>query len=331
MLRDVVVIGASAGGIDALRTIASGLPRDFPAAIFVVVHISPHSPGILDSILERAGPLPSVTVRDEEPIRPGCIYVPFPDHHLVVEEGIARATRGPRENLFRPAVDPLFRSAAQAFGPRVIGVVLSGGLDDGSAGLFAVKDRGGVAIVQDPAEAAVASMPLNAMRYVQVDHTLRVARIAPLLAELVRQPVQEGGAPVPERMKLEVGIAKEDAPLEERVALLGEPSLYACPECHGVLTRLREGTNERYRCHTGHAYSQISLIADMEERIEESVWSGIRALQEKAMLLRHMAGQDEAGRQELLERAAEAEADIERLRQITLRSDPPADELRRES
>lgn len=331
MPRDVVVIGASAGGIDALRTIVSGLPGDFPAAIFVVVHISPHSPGILDSILERAGPLPSVMVRDEEPIRPGCIYVPFPDHHLVVEEGLARATRGPRENLFRPAVDPLFRSAAEAFGPRVAGIVLSGGLDDGSAGLYAVKERGGVAIVQDPAEAPVASMPLNAMRYVQVDHCLRAARIGPLLQELARQPAQEGGGSVPERMKLEVGIAKEEVPLEERVALLGEPSIYACPECHGVLTRLREGANERYRCHTGHAYSQMSLIADMEDRIEESVWSAIRALQEKAMLLRHMAGQDTSGSEELLQRAAQADGDVERLREVTLRSDPPTDELRREA
>jgi two-component system, chemotaxis family, protein-glutamate methylesterase/glutaminase len=331
MSRDIVVIGASAGAIDALRTIAGGLPPDFPAAVFVVVHISPHSPGILDSILARAGRLPTVVVKEREPIRPGWIYVASPDHHLVVEEGFARATRGPRENLFRPAVDPLFRSAAQAFGARVIGIVLSGGLDDGSAGLWAVKDRGGIAIVQDPAEAPVASMPLNAMRYVQVDHSLPAARIAPLLAELVRQPAQEKGAPVPRRMQLEVGIAKEEAPLEERLAFLGEPSLFACPECHGVLVRLRDGANERYRCHTGHAYSRMSLVADMDDRIRESLWSAMRALQEKAMLLRQMEEQGGAGSNELLQRAAQADADMERLRQVTLRSEPPAGDLRREA
>ena len=206
MRKDIVVIGASAGGIDALRTLARQLPREFPAALLVVVHTAPDSPGVLAGILERAGELPAICVHEHAVIAPGRIYVPPPDHHLLVEGSVARATRGPRENRFRPAVDPLFRSAAQAYGSRVIGVILTGGMDDGTAGLFAVKKLGGTAIVQDPHDALVASMPLSALKHVvEVDHCVRLVELPSLLVRLTGERAEEKGAPsVPEQIRIEV-------------------------------------------------------------------------------------------------------------------------------
>jgi two-component system chemotaxis response regulator CheB len=199
------------------------------------------------------------------------------------------ATRGPKENRFRPAVDPLFRSAAQTYGPRVVGVILTGGLDDGTAGLWTVKQLGGIAVVQDPEDALVDSMPRNACAYVDVDHCVPLSRIPALLVRLTTEDIAEaGGYTVPEPTRIEVEIAREEAALQAGVQTLGEPSTYACPECHGVLLQLEEGGRIRFRCHTGHAYSMESLIADMDESIEESLWSSIRALQEKALLARHL-------------------------------------------
>lgn len=200
MRRNLVVIGASSGGIDALRFIAGRLPDGFPASIAVVLHTGPDSPGILDEILRRAGPLRAVCVQEREALRPGTFFVPRPDHHLVVEPSLLRSTRGPRENQFRPAVDPLFRSAAQTYGLRVVGVVLTGGLDDGAAGLWAVKQMGGVAVVQDPADALVPSMPINALARVRVDHRVVLDAIPDLLVRLVTEDLAEkGGYRVPER------------------------------------------------------------------------------------------------------------------------------------
>ncbi|HEX8116560.1 MAG TPA: chemotaxis protein CheB, partial [Pyrinomonadaceae bacterium] len=168
--KEIVVVGASTGGIDALKALAGGLPRDFKAAVLVVLHTAPYGLGILPEILERAGPLPASNARDWEQLRPGHIYIAPPDYHLLVERsGYARVTQGPKENRFRPAVDPLFRSAAYAFGPRVVGVVLTGWLDDGTAGLHAVKKRGGATVVQHPDDALAPSMPLNALKHVEVD------------------------------------------------------------------------------------------------------------------------------------------------------------------
>ena len=211
--RDIVVIGASVGGVEALRAIAAGLPADFAASVFAVLHTSSNSPGVLAGILERAGPLPAICVNGIEAVRPGRIYVPRPDHHLVVEPGYARATRGPKENRFRPAVDPLFRSAARAFGPRVTGVVLSGALYDGSLGLMAVKTRGGIAIVQDPREAAVASMPRSALNLVAADYVLESSAIAAVLNEVVMAPVgRKGGKPMADREEQLQSVIAEDQP-----------------------------------------------------------------------------------------------------------------------
>jgi two-component system chemotaxis response regulator CheB len=288
--KDIIVIGTSAGGIEALKVIASGLPKEFPASIFVVLHTAPESPGILAYILDRAGVLPAMNAVDRERIQPGRIYVAPPDKHLILEPNLVRLTRGPKENRFRPAVDPLFRSAAQVYGPRVIGVILTGNLDDGTAGLWAVKQLGGTAVVQDPMEALAPSMPRSAMQYARIDHCLPLSEIAPLLVRLTTTPIEEEGTyEVPKDIEIEVRIAKEDTALDVGVLKLGEPSNYACPECHGVLLQLNEEKRVRFRCHTGHAYSVDSLLAEITEGVEDSLWSAIRAIEESVLLLRHMA------------------------------------------
>src|SRR5215210_6092081 len=170
--RDIVVVGTSAGGVEALRVLVGGLPADFAGSVFVVMHTAPDSPGVLAQILDRSGPLPAANASNRERIRPGRIYVAPPDSHLLLEPGVVRVTHGPKENRFRPAIDPLFRSAAQTYGPQAIGVILTGGLDDGTAGLWAIKRLGGTALVQDPEEALVDSMPRSALRHVEVDYCL---------------------------------------------------------------------------------------------------------------------------------------------------------------
>jgi two-component system chemotaxis response regulator CheB len=322
--RDIVVIGASAGGIEALKTIAGGLPKDFPASVFVVLHTAPQSPGILADILDRAGALPSTNAVDRERIEPGRIYVAPPDQHLIIEPNRVRLTRGPKENRFRPAVDPLFRSAAQVYGPRVIGVILTGNLDDGTAGLWAVKQLGGTSVVQDPEEALAPSMPTSAMRHARVDHCLHVADIAPLLVRLTSTPVEEEGAhEVPKKIEIEVRIAKEDTALNAGVLKLGEPSNYACPECHGVLLQLNEEKRIRFRCHTGHAYSVESLLAEITEGVEDSLWNAIRSIEESVLLLRHLGehltdGETGNTAEKFLAQAQEAQRRADLVRQAAM-------------
>jgi two-component system chemotaxis response regulator CheB len=299
--RDIIVIGTSAGGIEALTQLFQELPQDLPAAVFVVCHISPESPGVLPRIISRHSQLPAVNAFDNDPIEPGRVYVAPPDHHLLLEEGFVRVTQGPKENRFRPAVDPLFRSAAYIYGPRVIGVVLTGNLDDGTAGLWAIKERGGLAVVQDPSDALFPSMPLSALTHVVVDHRIPLSELAVLLVRLTAEQVKvEGGYPMPDKMGIEVKIAKEDRvdPLE--VEKLGETSAFACPECHGVLWKMGEGGIMRFRCRTGHAYSAQSLLVELSETSEAMLWSAIRGLEENADLARrlaehlHQEGKDEA-------------------------------------
>jgi two-component system, chemotaxis family, protein-glutamate methylesterase/glutaminase len=310
--RDIVVVGTSAGGVEALRALVAGLPKDFPGSVFVVMHTAPDSPGVLAHILDRSGPLPASNAENRARIQPGRVYVAPPDRHLLLEPGAMRLTHGPKENRFRPAVDPLFRSAAQVYGPRVVGVILTGGLDDGTSGLWAVKQLGGLAVVQDPDEAFMPSMPLSALGQVEVDYTLPVAEMAPLLARLAATSVAEqGGYEVPEELNIEVSIAKEDRALDIGIGKLGEPSIFACPECHGTLLQLKENGRTRFRCHTGHAFSADSLLAEITENVEASLWNSIRAIDESVMLMRHMAEHiregDAAAADQFLARAREAE------------------------
>jgi len=325
--KHVVVIGASAGGIEALRELVGKLPDDFRAAVCVVLHTAPQSPGILDAILSRSGPLPSHNARDREPLKPGVIYVAPPDFHLLVEPGIVRLSKGPRENRFRPAIDPLFRSAAQVYGPAAIGVILSGNLDDGTAGLWAIKQLGGTAIVQEPADALFPAMPQSALRHVRVDHSLPLVEIPPLLTRLTAEiPADRPETAVPDSLDIEVKIAMEETPLDAGLGTISEPSAFACPECHGVLLQLKEGGRIRFRCHTGHAYSCETLAAEVGEAVEESLWNAIRALEEADLLMRSMAEHvsiHDAGQAAALSaRARESKQQADALRKLVLAREP---------
>jgi two-component system chemotaxis response regulator CheB len=327
-INRVVVIGTSAGGIETLRTLMTALPADFAAPVCVVMHTAPQSPGVLAEILSRAGRLPAVNARNAERLTPARVYVAPPDFHLTIEPGRVRVTKGPRENRFRPAIDPLFRSAAQVYGPGAIGVILTGNLDDGTAGLWAIKQLGGVAIVQDPGDALFPSMPRSAAEHVKVDHCVPVAEIGALLVSLTSVAYEAPGRiDVPRQMEIEVNIAREQHPLDAGLQEMGVPSMFACPECHGVLLQLKDAGRVRFRCHTGHAYSADSLVSSVDEAVEESLWIAIRALQEAGLLMDRMAehltnshGGAEAPR--YIQRAEDARRRAEAIRQLVMEREP---------
>jgi two-component system, chemotaxis family, protein-glutamate methylesterase/glutaminase len=321
MRAKLVVIGTSAGGTEVLRQIFHDLPSDFPAPICIVRHVSPTSPSVLHEILSRSGPLQAVRPEDNERLQAGRVYVAPPDRHLVIEPGRVRVTRGPKENRFRPAIDPLFRSAAQVYGPGVVGVILSGNLDDGTAGLWAIKQLGGTAIVQEPAEAQFSSMPDSARRHVDVDHVVPAAGIGPLLVKIANGDVDMPTPPTPPVVEVEVKIAKEQNARDAGIETVAQPSSFACPECHGVLLQLQEGGRLRFRCHTGHAYSSESLRAAIDGAIEEALWNAFRALEEGTMLMEQLAAHagrhpDEMNARVVMERANTLRAESQRVRQL---------------
>ena len=330
--NQIVVVGASAGGLEALRELIAGLPRDFAAPICVVLHTSAQAPGVLGSILDRAGVLPAANARDRERLESGRIYVAPPDWHLLVEPGMVRVSKGPKENRFRPAIDPLFRSAAQVYGPAAIGCVLTGNLDDGTAGLWALKQLGGTAIVQHPDDAMFPAMPANALQHVRVDHAVPLSEIPALLVTLTSgselAPLQGAPPNVPETVEVEVKIAREDHPLTAGLSRIAEPSWFACPECHGVLLQLKEEGPLRFRCHTGHAYSFESLLAAVNDGIEEALWSAIRALEEGELLLRtmseHVRAHHAVHEDPLRTRAEQARRQSEEFRRLAMGREPLA-------
>ena len=326
--KDIVVIGASAGGMEALRDLVARLPADFAASVFVVWHTSPSVKSVLPRVLAKNGPLPAAFAIDHEPIEPRRIYVAPADHHMLLERGFVRVTKGPKENRWRPAVDPLFRSAAYVYGPRAIGVVLSGALDDGTAGLWTIKLRGGTTIVQDPGEAVIPAMPLNALRSVEVDYIAPISEIAALLARLIREeapPAPE--LPMAERRKTETEIRiAEEASAAREILEAGDLSPYTCPECHGVLTRIQEGRVVRFRCHTGHAFSANSLLSSVTESVEAQLFAALRTIDETVMLLEHLGGHfEDAGDTEsaatFLEKAEEAKRRGDVIRQLAVDSE----------
>jgi two-component system, chemotaxis family, protein-glutamate methylesterase/glutaminase len=327
--HDIIVVGASAGGVEALITLVSGLPADLPAAVFVVLHIPAQSPSLLPPILSRAGPLVAGHPADNTPIQHGRIYVAPPDHHLLLEEGRVRVVRGPKENRHRPAVDPLMRSAARSYGPRVIGVILTGSLDDGTAGLMAVKTRGGVAVVQDPSEALYPSMPRSALDHVAVDHCLSIREIPPLLARLVGTAADAASYPVPRGMELEARIAGMDMQSLQSEERPGPPSTFSCPECNGVLYEIHDGDLTRFRCRVGHAFSAETMMAEQSEALETALWMALNTLEESAMLSRRLLIQArERGHATLVQRFAEKvqEAELRAgiIRQVLMRESPIA-------
>ena len=288
--HDIIAIGGSAGGLEGMRALVKELPSDLPAAIFVVLHIPPDKPSILPTLLNHGGQLLAMHPADGTPIRNGCLYIAPPDHHLLIEGPIVRVVRGPRENRCRPAIDPLFRSAAACYGPRAIGVLLSGNLSDGTAGLLALRRHGGVTIVQDPAEALFPEMPESALAALQVDHCLRVSAIAQKLKQLALA-IADPAAPS------ESGKTNDDKELDamavdvkamENDDRVGDSSPYSCPDCGGVLWEMDDEGTLRFRCRVGHAFSLESMMAEQSEAAERALWTALKTLEERASLLRRM-------------------------------------------
>jgi two-component system chemotaxis response regulator CheB len=295
MEQRCIVIGASAGGFEVVVDIASQLPADLPAPVFVVMHVPAYLPSHLPDILSHAGSLPAIHPEDGKKIKSGFIYVAPPDRHLLIDDGHVAVKRGPKENGFRPSIDALFRSAAYSFGPRAIGVVLSGALNDGTSGLWTIKRLGGTAVVQDPSEAEYASMPRSALEYVDADYTVKSTEVSSLLVRLAaeRSAPEEVAAhdlepDLEKRIATEVQIAAGTDVSQKDILKLGELSPYTCPECQGVLTQIVEGKLSRFRCHTGHGYTEDALLEAIMQTAGEKIWQATRALQETILLLEHM-------------------------------------------
>jgi two-component system chemotaxis response regulator CheB len=296
--RDIVVIGASAGGVEALQTMVAGLPADLPATVFVVLHVAPRSRSFLPGILSAAGPLPACHATDGMEIQQGRIYVAPPDHHMLIERGHIHLNLGPKENHQRPCINASFRSAAAAYGDRVIGVVLTGQLDDGTAGLWEIQRRGGLAVVQNPEEAAFPSMPLNAVREIEVDYIVRVAELGNLLSGLTRK-------------------VQENVIEAERREMRSELTDITCPDCRGTIWEIRNGSFVEYRCRIGHAYSPRSMLAEHFAAQEKVIWQSIVALEEGSDLSTRLA--DKLGpdlRERLLNEAHLAKQHAAKLRQL---------------
>jgi two-component system chemotaxis response regulator CheB len=320
--RDIVVIGASAGGLDALRILLAGLPSELPAGLFVVLHVGQASD--LPSVLDRVSALPVRCGVNGVPFQKGHVYVAPPGKHLLLHDEHVLLRRGPRENLARPAIDPLFRSAAASLATRVIGVILSGALSDGTAGLLAIKRCGGLAIVQDPDDALVPDMPANALRHVDADHVVPAAEMARLLGALTRQ--RAGQAPdIPLDIRLEAAIAAQELADMRANDMLGKPSRFTCPECHGALWEIEDSSMLRYRCHVGHAFGADAVFASQSEEIETLLGRLLRSHQERAALARRMAEKERAhGRdilaEQLQRRAGEYAEDAELMKALMRKS-----------
>ncbi|WP_336487266.1 chemotaxis protein CheB [Methylobacterium nigriterrae] len=292
---DIIVIGGSTGAIDVLRTVCGGLRAGLPAAILAVVHLSHDSLNQLGRILDESGPLPAATAREGEPIENGRIYVAPAGLHMLVTDRTVALRRGPRENMARPAIDPLFRSAALSHGPRVIGVLLSGRLNDGAAGLAAVKSCGGRAVVQDPDDALAPEMPRGALRTVAVDRCTPAANLASVIAELAATP--PGPAlPVPPDLGLEVAIAAGGSIDSNVLRAFAEPAPLTCPDCGGVLSQVRAPGPLRFRCQVGHGFTGQVLADKQEGAVDEALRVALRIVEERVELLARLArNSEEAG------------------------------------
>jgi two-component system, chemotaxis family, protein-glutamate methylesterase/glutaminase len=287
--RDIVVVGASAGGVTALLEFAKSLPADFPGFVFVVLHVPAYSPSNLPMILSRECAVRAMHPKDGEEAKPGVIYVAPPDHHMLLQGKKVLVKKGPKENRFRPSVDALFRSAAYVYGPRVVGIILSGLLNDGTSGLWSIKRLGGLSIIQSLADADYPSMPENAMEYVKADHIIEAKEMGPLLNRIMAKGIAKKRRVNKKQidlLKLEVIIATRDNAFELGIMNLGEYTGFTCPECNGVLVRLKEGKLVRFRCHTGHAFTASALLAELSLSVEEKLWEAMKSLEETTMLLK---------------------------------------------
>jgi two-component system, chemotaxis family, protein-glutamate methylesterase/glutaminase len=286
----IVVIGASLSGIDALCELVSRLPKDFAAPIFITQHVASHSPGMLPYLLSKAGPLPAVHPKSGTTFEPGMIYVAPPDRHMLLEKGYVRLSHGPHENLARPAIDPLFRSAAVGYGPAVVGVVLTGQLNDGTSGLLAIKDRGGFTIVQEPSEATARSMPLSAIRHMEIDRVCTLEEMARQLVELANDAPPEDVPSLEKLMEIENRIAEGVFKVEDWWSLeqMSIPSGLNCPSCRSALYELKDQRVLRYRCRSGHAFSAQSLLSGQADAREANLSSLFGVLIEEATLAKRI-------------------------------------------
>jgi two-component system chemotaxis response regulator CheB len=321
--RDIIVIGGSAGSNAVLRQLLADLPGDFPASIFVTTHVPSRSGGYLAEMLDRAGPLPAVHAVDGQPIERGRVYVAVPDRHLLVVDGTIRLGDGPRENMTRPAIDPLFRSAALSYGSRTVGVLLTGMLNDGASGLSAIKACGGTAIVQHPLDAEADQMPLAALETVDADEVGSAAQLGGILARVARSDAGESLQP-PDCLSLEVDIAAGARLGAQTLRQIADPSPLSCPECHGVLSELRGEQPLRYRCQTGDAMT-AEVLASRHEEVDEAMRIALRVMEERVTLVTRM-GKDarDIGRTAVAElyeaRAVEYARYAETLRTAAIRS-----------
>ena len=312
--KDVIVIGSSAGGVEALRRLCASLPVDLPAAVLVVQHLSPSARSVLPQLLARAGPLPAATPSDGDILQQGRIYVAGPDHHLLLRPGHMLVRRGPFENRTRPAVNPLFRSAAIAYGARVIGVVLTGLLDDGTDGLIAIKAVGGTSVVQDPEDAEWPSMPRNALKRDHVDHAVKLDDMGALLSRLCRE---EAGPsiPPPEDYMVEDRIAAQDfASIQEDLVTPGHASKISCPDCGGVLNQIDADKEIRFRCQVGHAFTPLGLATAQSDELERALGIAVRTHRDRIRLFAQMRESAEArGLKHAESRWKEAAAESEQM------------------
>lgn len=280
----LVVVGGSAGSLEPMLRMFRNLPSDHDASFLVVQHIGANSPQFLSELISRAGVLPAEQAQHGRRIEPGRVFVAPPDHHLLVHEDVMLLSHGPRENRTRPAIDPLFRSAAVSFGPSVVGVLLSGMLDDGSAGLVAIKRCGGVTIVQDPEDAAYPDMPQSALTYGGVDHRVRSDEMSTLITSILRTPPVVG-ATAPDDLRLEVEITERMNGTVGDADALGERIAQSCPECGGPLWHVNDESVDRFRCTVGHSYTTRALLVDQQEAVERALWAAMRTLQEREKIL----------------------------------------------
>jgi two-component system chemotaxis response regulator CheB len=291
--HNIIVMGTSAGGLKALSAVLSALPANLDATIFVVQHLAPDQKSALPQLLGDISALPVSSPVDKEPFLPGHIYVAVPDYQLLVNQDTVRVLRGPQENRFRPSIDALFRSAARAHGSRVIGVVLTGYLDDGTVGLQTIKQRGGMTVVQDPEEAEYPSMPRIALRYVKVDHTVAIADAGALLVRLVAEPAAPQEAfPTTPAIEIEANIAEQLMNTQEfleSVEQIGTRTTYTCPDCNGSIWQIGEEEPLKLRCHVGHSFTGEVFLAAQHRNVESALWAAIRIMEEKVTFSRQLA------------------------------------------
>jgi two-component system, chemotaxis family, protein-glutamate methylesterase/glutaminase len=323
--HNIIVVGTSAGGLEALDSLIQQLPVDLPAAVFIVQHLAADSTaGALLSRLSGQTRIKCKIAVNEENFQPGSVYIAPADRHLLVKKDYVLVTKGARENRYRPGIDPLFRSAAATHGAHVIGVLLTGMLDDGTAGLIAVKRCGGVAVVQDPTDAAYPEMPQNALNSLEVDHSVPVSEMGGLLQRIVTEKPKNRKR-IPEDIRTEALIAERVLSDVRQVGGLGEQVPYNCPNCGGVLWEIGEDPPKRYRCHTGHSFTAAALLTSQTERIEETLWVSLRMFEERKNLLNNMARTSGASlKRSYLEKVKEAELHVQRIREMLHTEQPEA-------